>query len=239
MSVSAGKWTKYQLMKKDKCLHKHLPETLLFNNKNYKFFERHFTEFIFKPCMGRQGKGVLFLSQTNDDMVIHEETKTISLLKEEVYQWLLKRQKYYGPHILQERIPLALMEGSIFDLRVMVQRKSSFSHWNVTGMLARVGAKSFMITNTPKELLPAEAAIKKSTISGNTTQIIKKIEEVALQSVKQLEGAYSERNMMGIDIGIDQKGGVWIIEANLLPSVALFNKLDDKSMYNKIISYKT
>lgn len=44
--------------------------------------------------------------------------------------------------------------------------------------------------------------------------------------------------MIGFDMGIDQEGEIWIIEANLTPNIAMFNKVEDKSAYELIKSYR-
>ena len=42
---------------------------------------------------------------------------------------------------------------------------------------------------------------------------------------------------VGLDLGVDKKGNLWIIEVNLAyPSYGLFNRLEDKTFYRKIKS---
>ncbi|WP_391563884.1 YheC/YheD family protein [Paenibacillus cremeus] len=41
----------------------------------------------------------------------------------------------------------------------------------------------------------------------------------------------------GLDIGLDNKGRIWIIEANLKPNIFPFLLLKDKTMYRRIMLF--
>ncbi|WP_339852039.1 YheC/YheD family protein [Paenibacillus sp. FSL W7-1088] len=42
---------------------------------------------------------------------------------------------------------------------------------------------------------------------------------------------------MAFDIGLDQSLRTWIIEVNAKPDHYIFNQLNDKTMYHKVIRY--
>ncbi|GEC92026.1 hypothetical protein DES34_106257 [Brevibacillus brevis] len=67
--------------------------------------------------------------------------------KLETYRYL--RRKITTPYLIQRGISLAQVNGSLFDVRVMVQRRSG-SPWVVTGMLAKVAGRSYIITNVKR-----------------------------------------------------------------------------------------
>ncbi|MDR7077617.1 hypothetical protein J2Y03_002641 [Neobacillus niacini] len=48
---------------------------------------------------------------------------------------------------------------------------------------------------------------------------------------------YPNARMWGLDIGIDQFGKPWFIEANLVPDISIFRYLSDKTMLNRIKEY--
>ncbi len=45
---------------------------------------------------------------------------------------------------------------------------------------------------------------------------------------------YKVSRKIGIDVGVDAEGKLWMIEANTGPGWTLFEKLEDRSMYNRI-----
>jgi D-alanine-D-alanine ligase-like ATP-grasp enzyme len=109
-------------------------------------------------------------------------------------------------------------------------------------MLAKVGGKGFIITNTKLSggyVLTAETAISRSNIPlEKQKELLQELRRVAYQTVKKLQRSYGYITAVGIDFGVDAEGKIWIIEANFAPSVYLFNKLKDKTMFRRVLAYK-
>jgi hypothetical protein len=140
-------------------------------------------------------------------------------------------------YIVQQRIPLAKIDECPFDIRVMVQRKKNSPIWVVTGKLAKVAAKRFVITNYPQEILQLETAMLRSSFDKPTDDILSIIDQVCLQTAEHIGNYYKDFRLMGLDIGLDSDANVWIIEANLSPSLTPFKSLEDKTMYNNILRH--
>lgn len=159
--------------------------------------------------------------------------------KKETYRYL--RRKITTRYLVQRGISLARINGRPFDVRVMVQRRSG-SHWVVTGMLAKVAGRGYIITNIKRSgwrVLPLRTAIRRASIRGSSTDaIIARLHRIALLAAKRLTTYYTHQRVFGLDMGVDANGKVWIIEANLRPDLSLFLKLPDKQMYRTIVSYQ-
>ena len=242
MRVSAGKWTKHKLMSKDKRLFSFLPETQYLNRNSLNIMLDKYNKVMIKPTFGYQGIGILQIaSLNNEDLEVHIENRKIIINgREKLYDYLkenhFKRKK--SRHIIQQKIHLATINNNPFDIRVMVQRKEISSEWVITGKLAKVAANNFVITNAAKALLSVEKAIEKSTLNNEQLkEIIVELEQVSLLIAQQLAKSYTEKCVFGFDLGIDQEGKVWIIEANLTPAVSMFKSLQDGS-YETIKNYK-
>ena len=70
-------------------------------------------------------------------------------------------------------------------------------------------------------------------------KIQEKIKNLSLKTAKKLQKYYPFLCTVGLDVGLDKKGKVWIIEANFAPNKELFLRLKDKSVYKLILSYST
>jgi len=196
---------------------------------------------IIKPSASFGGKGVMQVSAEREGRYsLHSDkkVKVFGSLKE--LSAYLKR-KHLHSYIVQRRISLAKANGRPFDLRVMVQRRKK-SDWTVTGKLAKIAGKGYIVTNIERskgKVVSVKKAIQSSKISGKYSKaLMSKIDKVALRTAKHLHKYYKWIHMTGVDMGLDHKGRIWIIEANFDPATSLFLKLKDKSMYRKIISYK-
>lgn len=65
--------------------------------------------------------------------------------------------------------------------------------------------------------------------------LLSDIDNIALLAGAKLNPKYRTK---GFDIGLDQKGNIWIIEVNFYPVLSMFNLLRDKTMYRTIRIYK-
>jgi hypothetical protein len=243
MRVSVGKWTKHKLMLENERLASFLPDTQYLDRTSLNIMLDKYNQIMIKPCLGYQGRGIIQISSLSDERFeLHiERSKSFVNGKENVYDYLKENhfpQKRRHRYIVQQRIPLATINNSPFDIRVMVQRKRDSLEWVVTGKLAKVAANNFVVTNAAKAILSVEDAIETSLINNEKIKdIVAELDEVSLLIAGQLANSYTQRRVYGIDLGIDTEGKVWIIEANLRPSVSMFKFLNDGS-YETIKSYK-
>src|SRR5690606_11745854 len=86
----------------------------------------------------------------------------------QTYKYVKRKRK--GRMIVQRYIRLGKVNGRPFDLRVMVQRKSTKSDkWKITGRLAKIAGKGYVITNVRRsggKVTSASSAIRRSDIKG-------------------------------------------------------------------------
>lgn len=240
VKMSMSKWSKYKVLKKSNGLVPHLPETSWMKESSFWRLLNKYGELILKPAASSGGHGVLLVTSLGKlkyevqdgsrKKRIHGKTNLLAYVK----------KRTTTSYIVQRRISLASVNRCPYDLRVMVQRRPK-SSWQVTGKLAKVAGKGFIITNMRRSngrILPVQTAINRSVLKRiSTRNLLSTIDRVALSTAEQLKRYYPSIRTIGIDMGLDVKGKVWIIEANFAPMNALFLKLKDKTMYRKIMSY--
>lgn len=239
MANSYGKLTKHKFLSMSAALIPALPDTQKMSKNSFISFMRKYHHIIAKPSNGLGGAGVIQITTIGFEQYrVHygKQRKTIIGLLP-TYSFVRSIAK--GLYLVQQRIKLATINERPFDLRVMVQRKRN-SGWTVTGILAKIAGSGYFITNIVRSngrAMPLYSAIPKSNISGYSYQGIRKqINQLAISTVKRLQKHY-RINTVGIDMGIDTQGKVWIIEANFSPDKTYFLRLKDKAMYRRIMSY--
>ncbi|WP_284644460.1 YheC/YheD family protein [Paenibacillus silviterrae] len=240
-NISTSKWTKYKLLNRSSTLSRHLPKTMWLRESSlYSFLDRY-GEVIVKPTGKWGGSGVMRVRKVEGwQYELQRDTKVQTFSsKESLYAYL--RSKITKNYIVQQRISLATVQHRPFDLRVMVQRKRGSSTWKLTGKLAKVAGKGYIITNVARsggKIVTVEHALQKAGITDRRLQdILSDIDRVAMLSAKQLYPRYRWVRAMGVDIGVDKSGHVWIIEVNYKPTLSLFNRLKDRTMYRTILAY--
>jgi YheC/D like ATP-grasp len=240
MGISTGKWKKYQLMKKHGILARYLPETYLLNEKTFWHTIGKYGAVMIKPTKGYMGKGIVQVSSKENDLYefhVLEKKYTVEGRKQ-AFEHLLKHYCLKKHYIVQQKIPLVTVKNSPYDIRVMVQRRKKQIDWMVTGKLAKVAAKGFILTNYPKYLIPADDAIKQSSFKAPCSHVQEEIDRISVLTAQYLSDYYTNTRTFGLDIGLDDQANIWIIEANLAPSVSIFKALKDEEAYKRILKYR-
>jgi len=238
MANSLGKLTKHKFLMMSNDLVSSLPRTQKMNKESFLSFLKQYGHIVVKPSSGSGGAGVILITSLgngNYDVHYGRNKKTIYGIQP-TYSFVQGKVK--GLYIVQQGIKLAKINGRRFDLRVMVQR-NRMSRWTVTGILAKIAGSGYFITNIVESkgrAIPLHTAIQESNISGASIKDLEKqINQLALKVVYRLQKHYPIHTV-GIDMGIDSQGKVWIIEANFNPDKSYFLRLKDKTMYRRIMS---
>lgn len=242
MGSPIGKYTKYKFMKEHSVIAPHLPATALLTEQSFSDYLDRFGIVIVKPCRGYKGIGVVQIRLLNGTIIEIQSglTKTVFESKGEAFSSLKKNHLFKKRrYIIQERIPLTTINGCPFDIRVLVQRKKNSYQWEVTGILVRVAAKGYFVTNYAKAVMTVEEALEKSGIRElDANKVVEKLNEVGLNSANILQEHYPAARRIGLDVGLTEDGHISILEANLGPDLAMFKFLKNKSVYEKIRKYR-
>ncbi|NRF89518.1 YheC/YheD family protein [Paenibacillus frigoriresistens] len=238
--LNTSKWTKYKLLRKSSKLSVNLPETAWLRESSFWRMIKKYGEIIIKPTGSYGGNGVIRIKKMDSSTYeVQDGAAKKSFTQYSQLNAYIKK-KALNNNIIQRRIPLATVNDRPFDLRVMVQRRLD-SPWEVTGKLAKVAGKGFIVTNirlSSGKVVSLDYALKNSELKKmRAADLHSQLDKVALKAAQQLSPYYSWVRTMGIDMALDKEGNVWIIEVNFAPMLELFLKLKDKSMFQKMKSF--
>ncbi|MBS2967846.1 YheC/YheD family protein [Metabacillus sp. KIGAM252] len=241
LHFSKSKWSQYQLLSFNDDLSRFLPHTQLATPNTFFSFIKKYRQVMLKPCNGQWGIGVIKVSLKKGGIFeVHSERKKVELKgQQEITDYLQTHYFSKDRYIIQNRIKLGTIDDCIFDARVMVQREDSNSTWEITAKVAKIATKDFIVTNVAKSILLLEEALGNS--SNNKRKIKKllsKIDRICKIGALYLGDYYQDVTCIGMDIGIDHRGRIWIFETNLVPDITLFKRLQDRSIYEKIITMR-
>ncbi|WP_010502880.1 YheC/YheD family protein [Paenibacillus elgii] len=241
MVLNWNKWAKYSFMKRYASLVPYLPEMRQFSNDTLWQMVDKYGYAIVKPAYGSRGRGVIQITSLKDNRyeLHYENRKKIMKNKNQAYAYI-RQIAGSSLYLVQWRVPRATVNGRPFDLRVVIQRHKNSGRWTVTGKLAKVTGKGYIVSNITRSkgnVLPVNVAIRRSSITRKHG-VVDRVNRVALLSANTLGKRYTGHRIFGLDMGLDHKGHVWIIEANLAPSISHFLKLGNKTMIRRIRAYK-
>lgn len=216
-----SKWEVHQWLEKHKNLHSFLPETLPFSKSNLMKIHGLYDELYFKPVTGSQGRGIIWLKDRWEIATASKEGMVNQRFQhiDKLYEALIENMNH-RPYLIQQGIPLLSFNDKRIDFRVLCHLTPG-KQWSVTSMVARLSADHHFAANLAlggEMIRPFEALYPffSETISESKLEMM---EELALEAAgcvtEHFSGLIAE---LGIDIGVDADGHLWLIEVNSKPS---------------------
>jgi YheC/D like ATP-grasp len=225
------KWDVYTLLKKhSRNLKQILPESHLYKQPEtiFELLRTHPVVYI-KPVRGTQGKGIIRvkrLTQSGGTYSIEDANgvakrpkqliKKSDIFTKTIRKHLNKNKRY----IVQQGIDLLQNQQRIIDFRWLVQKLPN-QNWEVTARICRVAKSDQIATNLHMggQALAAESVLNKYQGKWNksTSEIIRDADRIAIEIAKALDQRIGRNVEFGIDIAIDVKGKIWILEVNPRP----------------------
>lgn len=236
-----GKWEVYQILSSNLSLKKYLPHTVRFSNFEQLDNLIKTSPIILKPATGSHGKGIIKITYIKGEYFIigrnsyNKKIKYLIKNKKNLHRWILNFTNGRS-YLIQEYLKLNNSKKMPYDIRMLIQ-KNELGKWEITGSAARLGDANNITSN-----LHGGGTVK-STTSLLTSEFGK---EKAIQLEKELdklgnivpniiESSHGNLFELGLDIGIDVNGNLWIIEANSKPGRKIFTLLKDKDKNHKSI----
>ncbi|MGG1658136.1 YheC/YheD family protein [Brevibacillus sp. NRS-1366] len=237
--ISSSKWSLHQFFSKSSYIRPFLPPTSLYQPAQLGPYLAKYPTVYIKPTRTHMGKGILRVWKTETGyQFVKERGEPIHADSLEDLKQKITKQCGEKNYIIQKGLDLAQINGSSFDIRVMMMRNGQ-GRWQYAGMLAKVAGSDSIITNVargggyavtiPHALLKS-GAVDAAKIKDVTSQLIQISHRVCAHFKK-----YRHTSQIGVDFAIDKQGNISIIEVNYdFPSHALFAKLKDKTYFRTI-----
>jgi glutathione synthase/RimK-type ligase-like ATP-grasp enzyme len=236
-----NKWKMHQWFSKDKEMSKYFPKTILYKSSNdiQAMLSKYGCVYA-KPISNYGGKGIIKISNEDRKIVykyrkngINQQSCFDTMYSAKAYGAKLFKGKSY---ILQQPIDLKRYQGEISDIRCTMLRDNK-NIWECSGIMGRIAAKGSVVCNetsggTPlmfDNLLINCLGYSKS----HYAEIKKDVESISIKASEFLDSCGIKAAVLGIDMGIDTNGKLWIIEINVRDPGDLFSSLGDYRLLNK------
>lgn len=231
-----SKWWKHVALWKDSSLRMHLPETSRLDSSNLHVYLRKYPVVFVKPCFGGGGRGILKLSRQGQKCSIQTVERRYQVPIEHTYKFV---RKLTGSKscIVQQGIDLMDVEGRSIDFRVLLLKPKE--EWKLMGIMGKLGAPGRIVTNHCRggSSITLKEALKRGTEKKKEEEqdmVQKEMEDLAQQIAQVLHKKYKLITELGLDMALDRKGKLWLIEANTRPQYNLFKDHEDRKLYRKI-----
>ncbi len=237
----ANKWRVHQVLEQDERMRRWLPETHLYNrSKLREMLMRHRLLYV-KPSNGTGGRDVLRIERK--DGAYHllgrdklrgrrvRQLRSVHALLDWVSRWATGDK-----FIVQQGLYLDLVPDRAVDIRLLIQ-KNSLGQWSVTGAGVRIGGRQSSTSNLHGggKPVPAGAFLTGRFGQQRAGAILHECHELAEQTAQTIEKHYGRMIELGLDIGVDVDGRVWLIEVNPKPGREIFRQMGQMQRYRQAI----
>lgn len=203
------------------------PKTNRFTLYNLRKFINRKISIYLKPNKGLKGHGQYCLSYKNNKIIVKksDNSKPLQFDSFEDFNSFLSTLNLKN-YIIQETIKIIRHNRKIFDIRVLMQ-KDNVGIWKLTGMTCRVGKINSITSNldTGGKVEKTTKVLKKIFGVNKYHHKIGEIRKIAFRTVKSLENKVKFVGELGLDLLINEKGKIIIIEINSKPGRAVFRPL--------------
>jgi len=233
----AHKWNLHCYLDRHPTIRKWLPETLFLEDVAgiYRLLGKYHQVYL-KPVNGTGGKGILSITQKSRHLALlgrdwqrKKMKRTIpqSSLATFVSNWT-KDKKY----IVQQGLKLQWEPHVMVDFRLLVQ-KDAVGKWSITGMGGKIGGKDSATSNLHGggKAVDVEQILGKYFPPEKYKKQVEECHQLGLLIAEYLEEKFGRLVELGIDLGIDRDGAIWIIEVNPKPGRDIFRLMGKMNLY--------
>lgn len=241
--IEFNKWEIYRILAHNPELKFYLPETRL-SGRGFSLLDpmlRKYGELYLKGCRGRRGEQVMqvILHSPGHYECRYHHGRTVSRQARSYGEVLalingfFRRQEF----ILQQPIDLLTFNGRKIDMRAEMQRNGR-GELKLVATPVRVGRGQSPIT-THASSYPFEKYFKEVLAynKARLQELKSRMERLLYKTYRTVEGHYGSLGEIGIDIGLDKSGKLWIIECNPLSAkVSLMKAYGEKTMRTALLN---
>jgi hypothetical protein len=219
-----GKWELCEKLIKYPEMKKYIPETRVYTSFSdvIAMLNKYNVIFI-KSIHGSLGHEVLSIEKVNNQYKLNfyqYKLKRITIKDIKKLEKFIDNYTKERKFIVQQGISLLKFKGHNMDLRIFLQ-KNGKGEWVSTYNLCRIARGGSTITNY---CTGGEMAIYEQIYPLLSSPLCKKgipnainVVDTTIKIVTYIEREFGLFGEIGVDIGIDELGDIWIIEANAKP----------------------
>ncbi|WP_251047279.1 YheC/YheD family protein [Oceanobacillus sp. ISL-74] len=195
-----------------------VPPTLLINSENdFRLIIEEYNKIILKPKKGHKGKGIYMINIVDGNYHVTQNCEEKIYNQSEMGAFLQKQiipNNYLG----QKYVDSTTINGDPFDCRIRLE-KNGEGNWEVVINLVRIGSGNKVVSNVAQggsvnKLKP----FLKYNYPNKWNEIKEEIIYVATYLPDKIEQLFNKKtSFLGIDLGIDKEGNIYLFEVNSAP----------------------
>ncbi|QED46225.1 YheC/YheD family endospore coat-associated protein [Cytobacillus dafuensis] len=173
---------------------------------------------VIKPYSGNHGKKVIFIQgdALKGFTIINGDHK--DLLDSKSFDLLIEELKHEQKYLTQPFIECKTKTGLTYDFRLHVQKNGS-GNWDINLIYPRISGSAKLISNISSGGYRGDLdRFLKDEFGNEYFNKQRLLEKFAIAFASHFESLYNHSfDELGIDVGMDENGKIWIFEVNWRP----------------------
>ncbi|WP_202076556.1 YheC/YheD family protein [Caldalkalibacillus salinus] len=231
----ASKWKKHLILSTHMETKSHLPSTNRLSKASLQHYLRDYSTVFLKPERGTGGRGIYKLIHRDGNVCVYcNRSKKVYNNKEDVLR-VVQREAKKRTYLVQQGIGLLKVMNRPVDFRIILVRPDE--EWKYMGVIGKVASKNKFVTNKCQGGSPitlSQALLRNGRTKAEVADVSERLETLGLQVAQRFSEASPAFRKLGLDVGIDRQGKIWILEVNTVPRYKLFKYHPDQTLYGKI-----
>lgn len=217
------KWRMHVALSKSERLRRYLPDTALYQGvADLEQFLSKYGVVYMKPVGGSLGLGIIRVHRTSGGYVASfQPGETLLIRRAPTIRGIARivdRLTSRSTFIIQQGLPLARWRGRVFDVRILMQRTTG-GEWALTKMFSRIAPAGSFTANLSRGGEGCRIDLLLRRVYGRYHTVIQRnLHAAGFEMAREIEeivpGTVGE---LGLDLGIDRQGRIWLIEVNSKP----------------------
>ncbi|RXT07195.1 YheC/YheD family protein [Ammoniphilus sp. CFH 90114] len=227
--LARSKWDQFAAMRKDPLLKGMLIPTKKYTFKGFKKGLKRFPIIFLKPEIGGKGNGIIKVARLSSGYLIQGGTTRRFVKKRKKAALYIHQELNNKPYIWQKGIELLTVNGRPVDFRVLLLKPDN--QWKTVGIMGKWAKRNKIVTNYSQggqAISVQDALIGLPSSHKSVAQIEREMSKWGIHLAKKY---FNYSRMFGLDLALDKKGKLWILEGNTKPGYKLFRYHKDKQLY--------
>ncbi|WP_180954566.1 YheC/YheD family protein [Bacillus sp. V5-8f] len=190
---------------------------------------------MLKPEFGSKGTGIYLIENKENGSLVRMTKKEGGF--ERLFDKKAALHKWFRylieqcPYLTQPYLELSNAQGKPWDLRILIQKDSS-GMWTERVRGARLGRAHCITANLAAgaQVIPFDIMLKGFPLKLQG-KIQESIDHIIQHLPHELETRIARLFELGLDLGVDKKGDVWILDINSKPGRKIMELLDPDNMH--------
>jgi glutathione synthase/RimK-type ligase-like ATP-grasp enzyme len=229
-----NKWRRHLSLIGSRRVLRHIPPTRLLTRESLRSYLGRYKEVYIKPIHGSYGNNIMKVSRRRRGYIVQREQHIRRVGRNGVVQAVFRHARSRS-FMIQRGVSILTNGRRPVDFRILLLRPND--RWELMGIMGKVATGNRIVTNYRHGGKPIQLRTALQRAGWSNAEIARckaSMERLCRAAAEQFTKRHRQCRRLGVDIAVDRRHGMWILEVNTNPEYALFRYHENKQLHARI-----